>query len=393
MNLIFLFLLFFARIDNISSFLPEDAILTQTVKGDCTGDLKDEIIIVYDIDSRFGTEDYKGTCVTILKKIEKKYEEVYKSRLSADTKVSLVKVFDELPPFIEVQWFHSAGGGNIYIFYDKGLERFREIFNLESGGLKREDIDGDGKEETFAFTFKPLQCNGEEDEIFASSLIFYRWTKGHIESFPENPFMMRPGMTHFAAGKGITRPNLLVVSPKQSASTGYRGSKDLSFEFLSTIETSLLSITITVKDDVIVGDREGRIIFSDHIILLLDTELEKDFCRRFVDEDDIAMAISPGNFIDISPGIFNLNPSSRLSKKTINSADYLIEKQPGGYKACIKLELDESILRKELFGLGLILYDRDVESSGFPEFKLSWPTNINKKDPTTWGNLYLFRHY
>jgi hypothetical protein len=390
LNTLLLFTLIFIKINNVSSFLPENGILIQTVSGDCTGDLKEETIIVYDLDERFGTTQYKGTCVVVLREIEEEYTEVYKSRLSADTKVRLVKVFDELPPFIEVQWFRADGGGNTYIYYDAKLDRFSEIFNFESGGINREDIDWDGKDEIFAFTFESIDCGKSKDEIYASYLTFYRWTKNGFVTFPEHPYMMRPGMTYFATEKVSSNPKFVIASPGKSNSPEHRGTEDISFKFFSTMD-STVSITLLITDDHIVQNRETKnIIIGDHLILLLDTDLEGDFCKRTVDEDDIAIIVSPGNFEDISPEIVNVNPSSKLSAQTVKNSDFLIEKKLGGYEIRINLKLPKKIFRKGLFGLGFVLYDKDKENSDFPENHLVWPDKMDKKDPTTWGNLYLF---
>ncbi len=390
MNLFLLYISLFLKLNSISGLLPEDAVLTQTIKGDCTGDESEEIIVVYDIDARFGTENYQGTCVAILEETEEGFVEVFKYRLSADTKVRFVKIFDELPPFVEVQWFHSAGGGNTYICYDEELKRFRETLNIESGGLNKEDIDGDGREEVFSVEFELLQCNGEEDEINAGFLTFYKWIKNSLVSSPESPYIMRPVETYFAKSRGGPVPNLLTVSPEESSSDDYAGPGDLSCKFYITIDTTLLVINIMVSDDVIVQGGIGKdIVNGDHLIILLDTDLEKDFCSKLLDSDDVVIGISPGNFIDISPDVVNLNPVSILSENVAKNTEIQVTKQIGGYRAFVELNLSKKIFAKGIFGLGIILCDRDKESSGTPEVQTSWPVSISKKDPTTWGNLYI----
>ncbi|TES92377.1 MAG: hypothetical protein E3J87_05520 [Candidatus Cloacimonadota bacterium] len=393
MSLLLFYTLFFMRINSISGFLPEDAVLTQTIKGDCIGNGKEEIIIVYDINARFGTRDYKGTCVSVLQEIGEKYQEVYKFKLSADTKIRLVKIFDEFPPFLEVQWFQSIGGGNTYICYDNELKRFREILHLESGGLNKEDIDGDGKEEIFSFKFETIQCNEEEDEINAGFLRFYRWVKNYFVSSPENAHIMRPRMTFFATAKTVFRPDFFKVIPEHYSSREYRGSEDLSFEFSARRDTTAVYLNIVVRDDIILQNEGGQnIVQGDHLKILLDTDIEKDFCSKSVDYDDVVIGISPGNFFDVSPDIVNLNPSSTLSENITEHSEFLIEKQSGGYKVFVRLSLDKKTLKKVVLGFGIILYDRDEKGSTLPEFETSWPLDIDENNPTTWGNLYLFEH-
>jgi hypothetical protein len=374
----------------VSALIPENSILTQSIEDDCTGDDIDEIIVVYDIDSRFGTEAYKGTCVAIFQKIEDSYLEVYKIRLSADAKIKLIKIFDEPPPFLEVQWFHAAGGGNTYICFDPELNRFREVLNFESGGLNKKDIDGDGLEEIFAFTFELEECD-ERGELYASFLTFYRWEKNSFESFPENPYMMRPGTTYFASPEGLTNPNLLSVSQPRYPSLEFTGPADCSFTLFAVRDTPNLSLIMTVKDDAILQYEGSQgIIHGDHIVLVIDTDIEGDFCDRAINDDDVAIALSPGNFEDIAPDILNLNPLSAISESITRNADFLFEKQISGYKVRMNIKLSEPVLHRGTIGLGVILYDRDKEKGNYPEFKLSWPSTIDKKDPTTWGNLFLF---
>jgi hypothetical protein len=379
-----------SQFTKVAYLVPENAILTQSIENDCTGDEEKEIIVVYDIDSRFGTEAYGGTCVAIFQKIEGAYQEIYKTRLSADTKIKLIKIFDEPPPFIEIQWFHAAGGGSTYICYDPELKRFREVLNFESGGINKKDIDCDGLEEIFAFTFEPVECE-EKSELYASFLTFYRWKKNYFESFPENPYMMRPGTTYFASRKGITNPNILAVSHPRHPSLEFSGPADCSFTFFAAKDTSHLSLIMTVKDDVILQYEGSQgIIHGDHVVLVIDTDIEGDFCDRSVNEDDVAIALSPGNFQDIAPDILNLNPHSSLSESVAKNADFLFEKQVTGYKIRMDIKLSESILNRGTVGMAIILYDRDKVKGNYPEFKLSWPSTMDKKDPTTWGNLFLF---
>jgi hypothetical protein len=56
----------------------------------------------------------------------------------------------------------------------------------------------------------------------------------------------------------------------------------------------------------------------------------------------------------------------------------------------MNIALDKEVLTLGTVGLGIILYDRDKEKGNYPEFKLAWPSTMDKKDPTTWGNLFLF---
>lgn len=380
----------FGPIAGISDILPDNAVLIQSITNDCTGDDEPEIIVVYDIDSRFGTASYQGTCVAIFQAMGDDYLEVYKTRLSADTKIKLIKVFDEPPPFLEVQWFHAAGGGNIYIGYDPDLKGFREMLHFESGGLNREDIDGDGSEEIFSFAFEPVDC-GDKRELYASFLTFYRWKKDCFESFPEHPYTMRPGSTYFASPQGISNPKLLAISSPRYPSMEFNGPDDCSFTLFAAKDTPSLSLTITVKDDAIL-QYEGPqgIIHGDHIMLVIDTDMQSDFCTHSVDNDDVAVALSPGNFKDIPPEIANLNPLSPLSEAIAGDGDFLFEKLNDGYKVRMKVQLDEKMLSLGTFGLGIIVYDRDKEKGNYPEFKLSWPSAMDKKDPTTWGNLFLF---
>jgi len=389
--MLLIFLFFIASLTDITALLPDNIVLTQTIKGDCTGDEKEEIILVYDINSRFGTDEYRGTCVSIYEQFEGEFQEVYKTRLSADTKIRFAKILDELPPFVEIQWFHAAGGGNTYIAYDKELKRFREILNFESGGLNKEDINSDGKEEIFSFTFEPVQCNGEINEIYASFLTFFRWKKNSFESFPESPYMMRPGTTYFATSKAISTPKLLVVSQPRYPSLEFRGVEDCSFTLFAARDANKLFLLLVIKDDIIIQQGEGKdLIHGDHIVLLIDSDIANDFCKRTLDDDDIALALSPGNFHDVSPDIINLNPLSVISKNIVQNTDFLFEKQTGGYKVRITIEIDREILDRRTLGFGIIIYDRDRENVHYPEFRMSWPSTINKKDPTTWGNLYLF---
>jgi hypothetical protein len=373
-----------------TALLPEDVIMTQSIEDDCTGDGEKEIIVVYDIGTRFGTETYRGTCVAIFQRIAGSYLEVYKTRLSADTKIKLIKIFDEPPPFIEVQWFTAAGGGNTYICYDPELKRFREVLNFESGGINRKDINGDGSEEVFAFTFERADCP-DKSETYASFLTFYRWKKNCFEAFPENPHMMRPGTTYFASPQGIAHPNLLAISRPRYPSREFTGPEDCSFTLFAVKRPPFLSLTITVRDDVIqqYSGSQG-IIHGDHIMLVIDTDIAGDFCGHSVNSDDIALALSPGNFEDIAPEIANLNPLSPLSDSVANHADILFEKVVDGYKIRMDIPVDEPFLERGTAGLGIILYDRDKQKGNYPEFKLAWPSTMDKKDPTTWGNLFLF---
>jgi hypothetical protein len=391
MNTFIISIFFLMKIGNISAFIPDNGVHVQTIEGDCTGDGKDEVVLVYDLGGRFGTEEYRRTCVDIIEKTEDGYSEVYKSKLSADTKVRFVKIFDELPTLVEIQWFHSAGGGNTYICYDKKLKRFREILSIESGGLNRKDIDGDGTEEVFSFKFEEFECPQKDREIYGGFLTFFRWERNCFEFCPKKPFMMRPGITYFATNRGFERPNLFMVSPKHLNASSYKGPQDLSFSFYAFMDLEVLSISIIVTDDMIAQEGEGKeIIYGDHIILLLDTELESDFCSGEVNSDDVALAISPGNLINIPPDIVNLNPSSKLSEDIAEKGDILLEKQDNGYKVTLRFYFPKETLARKLFGFGIIVYDRDRMDTKYPEFKMSWPPDLNKKDPTTWGNLYHF---
>jgi len=392
LKVIVLCLSIFLKMNSILSLLPEDAILTQQLRNDCSGDGKKEIICVYDINSRFGTEDYKGTCVTIFEEIDDEYREVYKIRLTADTRVQLVKIFDNLPPFIEVQWFHSKGGGNTYIYYQKELKRFREILNIEGGGISREDLDGDGREEVFSIEYKPLHCKGRKDELYAGFLTFYRYENNKFFSFPKNPYMVKPKEIYFAGDKRSRISHLFNIHSGDCPHTEGIEPEDISFNFFANMDMSLLTVVITVIDDIIMQYGEGKdIVYGDHLEILLDTDMREDFCRGVTNYDDIVIGVSPGNFDNIPPDLIDLNPSSRFSKNIRDFVDFLVEKQLNGYKVSLTFNLDKGTLEKGLLGLGIILYDSDQKGSGLPEVKLSWPCDVDRKDPTTWGNLYRFR--
>jgi len=389
--IVFLSLLLFLRIDPVLDLLPANAVHIQTVEDDCTNNGHKEVIFVYDVDGRFGTAKYKGTIVSIFEEIEQQYREIYKCRLSADTKIRLVKLFEGIPPLIEVQWFHSKSGGNIYICYDKKLLRFKEIMNLESGGLNRKDLDGDGKDEVFSFKFKSRDCERAEEDIFAGVLTFYSCEEGNIISYPDKPLYMRPGITYFATDKENSEANFFNILPDYSNKREFRGKDDLSFKFLLSQDEGFLRLVLHIKDDAIY-EEESNILKGDHLVILLDTDLNRDFCSAKLNNDDVVIKIVPGVGKSENPVVLNGNNLSAFSKDLTGRIYGSVEREIGGYSVDLKIPIEREWMKRTVFGLGFEVYDRDRKNAYTPSRKLCWPPKLKENDPTTWGNLYLFSH-
>lgn|GEM_PF-5060310 len=388
MNFLFFSLMFFLQIESNLVFLPENAVHVQTIEDDCTGDGEKETVCVYDIDGRFGTEKYQGTIVAIFKKVGSEFREMYKCRLSADVKIKLVKVFDEIPPLIEVQWFRSKGGGYIYICYEENLYRFKEVLNLESGGLNNQDLDGDGKDEVFSFDFLPVDCDNQKKTIFAGTLTFYSCRNGNILSEPLKPYYMRPGITYFAS-ETANSANFFSVFPDYSNKREFRDKDDLSFKFLLSQDEGFLRIVLHIKDNAIYED-ESHILQGDYLVILLDTDLSGDFCRQTLNDDDIVINIVPGVGKSENPVVLNGNNLSAFSKDLTGRIYGNVERKIGGYSVDVKIPVQREMMKRTVFGLGIEVYDRDGKNSYSPSRKLCWPPNLKESDPTTWGNLYLF---
>lgn len=173
----------------------------------------------------------------------------------------------------------------------------------------------------------------------------------------------------------------------------WKGSDDLSSDFMVEWDYDYLYVAWKVKDDKYVQLSEGANLYEgDSAEILLDTDVSDDYYANWLDWDDYQIGISPGNN---EPGE-NMEAYLWFPKtKTRSLTKAIIGAKPmdGGYRLTVGIPWSTfGIDPYKGMHLGFVasVSDDDSKHGGEQQSMVSssWRVFV---DPTTWGDLVLVK--
>ena len=172
------------------------------------------------------------------------------------------------------------------------------------------------------------------------------------------------------------------------------GSMDVDANWRLGWDDENLYFGIHIKDDVHVQTKEAKFGYlGDSLELQFDTDLRGDFAPR-VNRDDFQYILSPGNFVDIPPGVFRFQGDDQglLSDALGSRARAMAIKVSDGYQIEAIIPWSDMGITPQpglTIGAALSTNDNDTPGTAKQELMLSHVSTRLWRDPTSWGTLTL----
>ena len=173
-------------------------------------------------------------------------------------------------------------------------------------------------------------------------------------------------------------------------SENWEGWWDLSGTFFIAWDADHLYLGVEVTDDQHIQNESGRTMYKgDDIEIQLDAQLEADFVKDELSDDDHQIGLSAGNFADRSPEAYVWLPSessgTMIEIAARQTADgYVLEAAIPWWVLGVQPQPERA------YGFALSLSDNDTPGSSEQECMISTsPNRTTYDDPTLLGNLVL----
>ena len=152
----------------------------------------------------------------------------------------------------------------------------------------------------------------------------------------------------------------------------WEGPQDLSTRFWSAHDRDHLYFAFDVTDNKIVQNMTGQDLWEgDHVELWLDLDVMGDFEEASIDNDDIQLGLSPGNFKDVLPEVYVFTPT--IPNLNSNSIQIASSKTEQGYT--IELAIPRVLLLEYL--------QTHARSKASPQPSIGGKAKLNKQRKRT----------
>ncbi|MCP4361632.1 MAG: hypothetical protein GY796_26780 [Chloroflexi bacterium] len=181
-----------------------------------------------------------------------------------------------------------------------------------------------------------------------------------------------------------------IVAQKES----WDGSMDVESIWRIGWDDQNLYLAVAVTDDVHVQTRETKFAYlGDSLELQFDTNVQVDYGSD-VNSDDYQYVVSPGNFVDRSPGSFRFRGDAQgVMTDFIGSiARIAALKTAEGYNVEMAIpwsDLGIQPASNQILGAAFSLNDLDTPGTAVQELMLSHVATRRWLDPSSWGSLEL----
>jgi Ig-like domain from next to BRCA1 gene/Carbohydrate family 9 binding domain-like len=175
-------------------------------------------------------------------------------------------------------------------------------------------------------------------------------------------------------------------------------SSDISGTFHLKWDSSYLYLAVRVTDNVFVQETSGRenLFKGDSIDILLDTNLQGDYCNAALTGDDYQLGISPGylqNPALQAPSAWLWEPSSSAGAKPVVDITAHLTGTNGNYE--IEARIPWSVFDmvapsgSEKYGFAFSISDNDVAATTQQQGMVSSDPKRVRTNPMTWGTLQI----
>jgi hypothetical protein len=169
-------------------------------------------------------------------------------------------------------------------------------------------------------------------------------------------------------------------------------------------DANFLYVAVHVVDNMFVQVTSGsgaEMYKGDSVEILLDTDLQGDYCDTSLNGDDYQLGLNPGDgthaWAASGPGMFLWFPTARtgiISTTTTGSSAIASTTVAGGWIIEARIswgvfDLPAQTIVGRKFGFAISVSDNDVENTQVQERMLSNDKNRVLSNPTTWGTLEL----
>jgi hypothetical protein len=171
---------------------------------------------------------------------------------------------------------------------------------------------------------------------------------------------------------------------------------DISGTFHMKWDTNYLYLAVRVKDDVFIQETSGRdnMYKGDSIEILLDTNLQGDYCSAALTGDDYQLGISPGylpNPVLQAPTAYLWYPTSKAGEKSVLTITAHLTGTNGNYEMEVRIPWSVFDMvapsGSEKFGFALSISDNDVAATTQQQGMVSSDPKRVLTNPMTWGTL------
>lgn len=204
----------------------------------------------------------------------------------------------------------------------------------------------------------------------------------------DQPIILDGDLLEWGNVQGVTTP---YITEREDT---WDGSMDVEANWRVAWDNENLYFGITIVDDVHVQTQEAKFAYrGDSLELQLDTNVPQDYGPT-MNQDDFQYVFSPGNFIDIPPGVFRFQgddqgfPSDALGSR----ARVMAVQTTNGYQleAIIPWQ-DMNVFPQPNLKIGAALSTNDNDTPGVAKQELM-VSNVSTRlwrDPTSWGTITL----
>jgi hypothetical protein len=171
-------------------------------------------------------------------------------------------------------------------------------------------------------------------------------------------------------------------------------------------DTQYLYIAVHVIDNMFMQRTEGNgstMYNGDSLEILLDTDLQGDYCNHYLNADDYQLGLSPGDLVPAvpatpvsGPGMYLWNPTSKIGIVANTTTGSQIASATTGDGYIIEARLSWGIfdlpaqnIVGRIFGFAMSVSDNDDTGANVQERMISNDPNRDFTDPTTWSTMQL----
>lgn len=172
------------------------------------------------------------------------------------------------------------------------------------------------------------------------------------------------------------------------------GSRDVEADWRIGWDNENLYFGVRITDDVHVQTQEAKFAYlGDSLELQIDANVAGDYGPA-VSPDDFQYIFSPGNFIDIPPGVFRFQGDAQglMSDSLGSRARVMAVQTTNGYQLEAIIPWQDMNLTPQpglVIGAALSTNDNDTPGVAKQELMLSHVSTRRWADPTSWGTITL----
>jgi hypothetical protein len=178
-----------------------------------------------------------------------------------------------------------------------------------------------------------------------------------------------------------------------------KGTTENGAKFSLQWDYDYLYLGVRITDDTFVQETSGgaNLFLGDSVEILLDTDLEGDYCNAVMNADDYQLGISPGYLPAPSlqsPSAYLWYPSARKGPRTID-VFALLTSAPDAAGWMLEAKIPWSLfgvspMEGKAFGFTFSVSDNDQYATTLQEGMISTsPNRTVPTNPTTWGTLQI----